>query len=196
MGAGWPAWSPDRTSIAYAGYGGGDVQNLFVLEIATGETRQITDQTRDLSGPSFTPDGTSLVYTDAGSASDAAEMRTVPAAGGQSTILFGGGHGGMGHAGEGSMSPDGSLVTMTGHEVGGPGAALFVSNVDGTQRRAFSQYGTNPAGTWSPDGSRIVGLSYGEDRIILVDIATGDLSRVAAGRAASWLGDHTLLVEV
>ena len=101
----------------------------------------------------------------------------------------------MGHAGEGSMSPDGSLVTMTGHEIGGPGASVFVSNADGTQRRAISGYGTNPAGTWSPDGSQIVCLSYGGHSILVVDIATGDASRVATGSGATWLDDHTLLVE-
>jgi Tol biopolymer transport system component len=122
-------------------------------------------------------------------------MRTVPVAGGESTILFGGGHGGMGHAGGGSMSPDGSLVTMTGHEIDGPGAALFLSNADGSQRRAISGYGTNPAGTWSPDGSQIVCLSYG-GRILVVDIASGDASRVAKGTDATWLDDHTLLVDV
>ena len=192
-GAVSPAWSPDRTSIAYVGYGSGDVQNVFVLEIATGETRQITDETHDLWGPSFTPDGSSLVYTDPRGASDAAEMRTVPVAGGQSTILFGGGHGGMGHAAQGSMSPDGSLVTMTGHEIGGPGAGVFVSNADGTQRRAIPGYGTNPAGSWSPDGSQIVCKSYG-GRILVVDVATGDASPVAEGSEAIWLDDHTLLV--
>jgi hypothetical protein len=41
----------------------------------------------------------------------------------------------MGYAGNGSLSPDGSLVTMMGHEINGHGAARFVSNVDGTERR-------------------------------------------------------------
>ena len=92
------------------------------------------------------------------------------------------------------MSPDGSLVTMTGNEVNGPGAAVFVSNADGTQRRAIAGYGTNPAGTWSPDGSRIVCSNYGNG-IIVVDIATGDVTRVAQGRGAIWIDRHTLLIE-
>ena len=194
------AWSPDRTSIAYVGYGSGEVQNLFVLEIATGETRQITDGTRDLWGPSFTPDGSSLVYTVSDSASNAAEMRTVPVAGGQSTILFGSGHGGMGYADSGSMSPDGSLVTMMGNEVGGPGAAHFVANIDGTELRYIRGWTSNPAGTWSPDGSRLVCLRRDRPRsgIIIVDIATGDAlgPPVAKGSGAIWLDGHTLLVEV
>ena len=101
----------------------------------------------------------------------------------------------MGHAVSGSFSPDGSLVTMTGNEIGGPGAAVFVSNTDGTQRRSIAGYGMNPAGTWSPDGSQIVCLSYKEDRILVVDIATGDASPVAKGSEAIWLDDHTLVVE-
>ena len=196
-GATSPAWSPDGAFIAYEGFGGGDVQNLFVLEIATGETRHITDGTRDVWAPSFTPDGSSLVYTDPGRASDAAEMRTVRITGGRSTILFGGGHGGMGHAGSGSMSPDGSRVTMTGHEINGPGALLLVSNTDGSHRRSFPAWGTNPAGTWPPDGSHIVGLGQGYRRglILVIDVATGDTTRVAEGTEAIWLDDHTLLVE-
>ena len=54
---------------------------------------------------------------------------------------------------------------------------------------------SDPAGTWSPDGSRIVYLDP-EDRIIVVDVETGHHSSVAEGREAIWLGGHTLLVEV
>jgi Tol biopolymer transport system component len=102
----------------------------------------------------------------------------------------------MGYAGNGSLSPDGSLVTMMGNEIGGPGALRFVSNVDGTERRHIPEGGSNPAGTWSPDGGRIVGSDYARKNILFVDIATGSASRVAKGRAAIWLDAHTLLVDV
>jgi Tol biopolymer transport system component len=101
----------------------------------------------------------------------------------------------MADAGNGSLSPDGSLVTMMGSEIGGPGALRFVANADGTELRHIPEGGSNPAGTWSPDGDRIVCTDYGRRHILVVDVATGKASRVAEGRAAIWLGGHTLLVE-
>jgi hypothetical protein len=45
---------------------------------------------------------------------------------------------------------------MMGREIGGPGALRFVANADGTELRPIPEGGSNPAGTSSPDGSRIV----------------------------------------
>jgi len=45
---------------------------------------------------------------------------------------------------------------MMGREIGGPGALRFVANADGTELRSIPEGGSNPAGTSSPDGSRIV----------------------------------------
>ena len=40
-----PDWSPDGAAIAYAsGDGGTDVSNIFVLDLATGETSQVTNE--------------------------------------------------------------------------------------------------------------------------------------------------------
>jgi Tol biopolymer transport system component len=208
-GVGSPAWSPDGTRIAYEGIGPGHIQSLFVLDVASGESTQITGVTRVLplrdhrpAWPQFTPDGSSLLYT--GGSDSHPVLRTVPVDGGKSSFPIGP-RGNLRDAGNGSLSPDGSLVTFLGS--GGQGGPeqrwglerRYVANVDGTERRLLPDvYGipceSNPAGTWSPDGSRIVCSEA--SRIIVIDIATGTASPVAVGREAIWLDDHTLLVSI
>jgi len=196
-----PTWSPDGTSVAYVGYGADAAANsrrLFVVELATGKSRQLTRTGEVVWDPQFTPDGLSLLYT--GATNQVPLLMTVPVAGGKSTLFLGPGEG-VEDAGNGSLSPDGSLVTFLGS--GFPdsfdgrhcGPCRLVANADGTDRRVIPGWYVNPAGAWSPDGSRIV-ESRDDRSIVVVDIATGDESRVAEGRAAIWLDRHTLLIDV
>jgi Tol biopolymer transport system component len=195
-----PAWSPDGTKIAYD-----DGRSIFVVDVATGESRQLTYEPSQCplcttANPQFTPDGSSIIYT--GGTGLAPGVRTVPVTGGTPTLLFdleAGNGKPLLDAGNGSLSPDGSLVTFLGSEEGEGGPIRFVANADGTDRRAIPGHASNPAGAWSPDGSRIVvtgDTSGGLPGIRVVDIATGVSSVVAEGRWAIWLDDHTLLVEV
>ena len=218
-----PAWSSDGTKVAYVGYGSGEVENLFVLDVATGESTQITrDSTHGLFEPQFTPDGSSLVYTDAsaltkfpgrgGCCGSNAVIRTVPVAGGSSTTLVGPDEGprGLDYWAEASMSPDGSLVTFvgSGHVFDAPPEGVytrhcdrcrFLTDVDGTGARIISGWTATPSGAWSPDGTRIVLARDPEPPfpIMVVDAVTGEASKVAdrPATAAIWLDDHTLLVD-
>jgi Tol biopolymer transport system component len=192
-GAMFPAWSPDGTLIAYKGSGG-----LLVLDVATGESTPIAGEGRiqPWSQLQFTPDGSSLLYTS-GSRSQAF-LRTVPIEGGKGTVLIGRDEG-MGYAGNGSLSPDGSHVTMMGSEINGPGALRFVANTDGSELRTIPGRHSNPSGTWSPDGKLIVCAASDRNSgggVIVVDVATGSVSPVAEGNGAIWLDPNTLLVEV
>jgi Tol biopolymer transport system component len=208
VGASWPAWSPDATMIAYEG--GGGVRGLFVLDVATGEVTNVSDGALG-SGLQFTPDGLSLVYT--GGTDRAPLLMTVSIDGGKISLLIGP-SGGLQDAGDGSLSPDGSLVTFQGGGFPLPdnptfhcGPCRLVANADGTGRRVIPGYGANPAGTWSPDGTRIVDLSCrGVENaqscspphgVIVVDATTGNASQILAlGVGAIWLDDHTLLIDV
>ena len=193
-----PAWSPDGTRIAYVGYGTGKIRNLFVVDMKTGKSTQVTDGARGVWDSQFAPDGLSLIFTQGPNCCPL--LWTVPVAGGKQTILVRP-EDGLQDSGQGSLSPDGSLVTFLGG--GSPmgagthcGPCRLITNVDGTDRRVISGgcWYTIPAGTWSPNGRRIV-CSNDSGGIVVVDVATGDADRVAKGRRAIWLDRHTLLVD-
>jgi Tol biopolymer transport system component len=196
-----PAWSPDGMRIVHEGYSSGGARGLFVLDVATGKAVKVIDVPKPGASPTFTPDGSSIVYTG-GTTNQHPELRIVPVTGGQSSLLVEPG-GGIEDSGNGSLSPDGSLVTYLGGgfpesgEVEHCGPCRFVANADGTGRRVIAGWMANPAGTWSPDGSRIVtGTGYPGGAIWVIDVATGERAEVARGGMAIWLDDHTLLVEV
>jgi hypothetical protein len=74
-----------------------------------------------------------------------------------------------------------------------------VANADGTGRQVIAGWMATPAGTWSPDGTRIVSMDGGDrlpSVIVVADVATRTATVVARGEAAIWIDDHTLLVEV
>jgi Tol biopolymer transport system component len=208
-GAWSPAWSPDGTRIAYEALDSGHQLGLYLLDVASGESTQITGVNADYERggdstlrpgqplePQFTPDGSSLVYT--GGSNGHPVIWILPVAGGESTLLIGPTEN-LRDAENGSLSPDGSLVTFLGSQIGGPGPRRWVADTDGSERRLLPEaYGipcrSAPSGTWSADGSRIVCAEA--SKVIVFDIATGAATPVAYGRGAIWLDDHTLLVSV
>ncbi len=182
-------WSPDGTKIAYPDETG-DSNDLYVLDVASGKSTQITDG-EWVEGPQFTRDGASILYTD--STHSRPVIKIVPVGGGESRLLFPRGSD-LAGAENVSLSPDGSLITFLEQEPGQSGGRRWVANADGTERRLLPGCAVlNPEGAWSPDGTRIVCLGIG---LVVVDIATGNITQVAdGGGGAIWLDDHSLLVD-
>lgn len=194
-GAGFPAWSPDGTAIAYEGYGDGTVRNLFVVDVATGVTTQATFETGDgaqeVFGTQFTPDGSGLVYNGGDKGYG---IRIVSLTSGKSTLLVGGG-GNKGDAGNGLLSPDGSLLTYAfSEDVPGWPPDRWIANADGSGPRLLVKGGPFlECRSWSPDGTRIACTDFTE--VVIVDVATGETTTVGEGGVPTWLDDHTLLID-
>jgi TolB protein len=93
-----------------------------------------------------------------------------------------------------AWSPDGSRIAFYGNGLGRLDGGIYVMNPDGSDVEALlddvDEYEDEP--DWSPDGSQIV---YAPGwNICILDIATGEISRIATGISPSWSPDGKWIV--
>jgi Tol biopolymer transport system component len=172
-------WSPDGGAIAYTSGDEEDVTNIFVLDLATRETSQVTNEkpmTETCVGcgpfaaayPQFSPDGASIVYVvNRGGDLD---VRIVPVTGGKSVLLV------RGAVNLPTLSPDGSTLAVgCGDRFGG---GICIGHADGTNLRQLVSGSANGP-KWSPVGTRIAYNDGDDNKIFVVDVATGETTLVA-----------------
>jgi Tol biopolymer transport system component len=198
-------WSPDGAAIAYTSGWEEDLINIFVLDLATGETSQVTHEkpptgtcgptvrvpcgAQGAVFPQFSPDGASIVYKVYRGGDQ--DVRIVPVTGGKSVLLVDGGT-------VGTLSPDGSTLAVggCGSRLGG---GLCIAHADGTNLRPLVSGPQLFGPKWSPDGTRIAYNDQADgptgNKVFVVDVATGETTFVADGFMDDWLDDHTLIIQ-
>ena len=169
--AGFPSWSPDRTSIAYSGSLASEEDlavwdyRIYVADAESGDGRSIADGMR----PIWSPDGRWIVYEVSGDdAASTTELWRVRPDGSDAALLR-----------EGSMaafSPDGTRLAFVGD------AGVWTMAADGSDASRATVASVVDGFAWSPDGDALLVASTEPDATSV------DLSIV-------WLGAGTELIE-
>ena len=172
--------APDGRRVAYAYTDGSERSTLTVLDLETGDQRDLISGA--VTSPSWSPDGTKLAYWAYGpdeglkiiAADGSGAATAVPG-----TDVAGGGP---------SWSPDGTAIAFEERDVPGGPAVMTVDLATGALRKLAGTDGDTPADpVWSPDGSTIAfALSGG---IWQVDAAGGEPTLLAGQMRDQWERD-------
>ena len=144
-----PVWSPDGTKIAFVS--GSDL-NLYIINPDGSGRTLVADLNGDEQLVDWTADGTSLIYGV--SVEGGISLRKVDLASGAVTEFFVIPN----HRAyeDFAISPDGNRVAYHARE--NLQDAIYISNLDGSNRRLFAQMGNwvVTAPFWSPDGNWLI----------------------------------------
>lgn len=191
-----PHWSPDGTKIVYQlrNGDGTDLGNLFVQDLSSGQTTQLTDLEPTAGWwfmpPRFSPDGRSVIFhlPRDSSLTTKFDIWTVPVTGGEPTLM-------LRNAFFPMLLPDGegiAFVKPSGSDLSGD--RISIADAEGSRRTLVEANDAIGFPTISPDGS---GIAYQDGgSIYVVDVSTGESSKVADGNYdnAAWLDNDTLIV--
>lgn len=155
VGGRYPAWSPDRSRIAFSRYSSSTgTHDLYVMNADGSDMRRVLDRDTEDLRPRWSPDGTRLVFESVVRSSgsvDPQDLYVVNLDGTGLRRLTSGAE----IEDQASWSPDGTRILFRTHRNGV--WSLYTIRPDGTDERpvrADAMPAADPA--WSPDGRRIV----------------------------------------
>jgi Tol biopolymer transport system component len=168
----WPSWSPDGTQLAFERRLDDGTSAIFVLDLATGDTRQLLG---GAGRPEWSPAGDEIAYLEIDAAGATGRLGIVDVAG-NGALQSGGAVFGMGWSGDGSVLAGATARGYFIHadagntEVQMPGA-IAVTAV------ALSPDATRLAVATVPKGLALVSLS-------MIELRTGFTTPIEIGHVA------------
>lgn len=126
----YPSLSPDGRSVVYAQFREENVFEIYEMDLATGEAKQLTDRLGVLNAPEISPDGKSIVFMCWTPDADQNQVWMMNRDGSHPHRLF------KGDGWDPTWSPDGSKVLFASDR-DGP-IQLYAGNVDGSHIQQIS----------------------------------------------------------
>lgn len=203
-----PAWSPDGSQLVYSSDKGGNQLQLWVHDMATDHSRQLTTMSTQPLGAAWSPDGTRIAVFNVTGMWRVAEFSVVDVATGTVTKV----HDQLPQPGPPTWSPDGTRLAIAGSlpyssrfREGTNQVLTMSATADGDDRwyvpvrhlSIDSRGGCGPV--WSPDGTKMAAIYEGTLSVWPVAASgepLGPPRQVTTEHAnsPSWQGDSKHLV--
>ena len=149
-----PAWSPDCSKIVFLRTSG-SFDDIFVMDLATGNTKHVVSSPYDEGKPVWSPDGNSLVFTRVMNdtngdgfvnLNDRADLYMIPAVGGAEIKLTQGQYSVFSP----SFSPDGSQIVFIDFVGGIDHQQIYTYSLVTHQFTSITESGAYNHTSWSP----------------------------------------------
>jgi Tol biopolymer transport system component len=203
-----PAWSPDGSQLAYSSDRGGDLLQIWIRDMKSGQARQLTHMNTQPQGAAWSPDGTRIAVFNVTGMWRVAEFSVIDVATGSVTKI----HDTLPQPGPPTWSADGTRIAITGAapystrfregtnqiltmSALGPGADRWYAPVPNLS--IDSRGGCGPV--WSPDGQRMAAIYEGQLAVWPVSSSgepLGPPRRLTSeiANSPSWAGDSRHLL--
>jgi hypothetical protein len=159
----------ENGNIAYVGEDGND-DEIYTIDASGGTPFNVTDNTTVDRSPSYSPDGTKLVYSHWDGIGSDSDIYTIDASGGTPFNVTDDKNTGNYVP---SYSPDGQKIAYSGYNGQDDQEIYTIDASGGTPFNVTNNFTTDYAPSYSPDGTKIAYMGAGADWEIFTINASG-----------------------